>query len=150
LISDFPLAPERVTITKDDLSEHTVRMAESCGVNMDNMKLDNRLCLTLKDKKVHYRNLQFYTKHGLCVTKIHRVLTFTQVPFLQSFMLHCADKRRAAKSQFYKTLWKSIANLVSLVSFRCISHLTYRKSICGSWGTIASASSKKAITSMCN
>jgi hypothetical protein len=32
-------------------------------------------------------------------------------------------------------------------SFRCF---TCRKSICGSWGTIASSSSNKAITSICN
>ena len=46
-----------------------------------------KLTMNLMDKKkyvVHYRNLQFYVRHGLRVTRIHRVMKFTQEPWMRS------------------------------------------------------------------
>ncbi|XP_045162758.2 uncharacterized protein LOC123527404 [Mercenaria mercenaria] len=112
---DFPLAPEKIKICTEDLSPYTVQSAAAAGINMDRLSTEERLCLTLKDKKsytVHYLNLQFYTKHGLKVTKVHRVLSFVQAPFLERFMNFCGNKRKEARSPLYKTIWKNIANLV--------------------------------------
>jgi len=64
-----------------------------------------------KNKYVtHYRNLQLYTKHGLKITKIHRILSFTQKPWLKPWIDLCNAHRRAACSEFESDLAKLQAN----------------------------------------
>ena len=54
--------------------------------------------------------IQFYTRHGLKVTKIHRVLAFEQAPWLKSWIEQCNQKRRDAASDFESDLAKLQAN----------------------------------------
>lgn len=111
----FPLAPEHVRIKPEDLSEYTKKMAEECGISLEALREIKKLCLTLRDKKhyvTHYMSLQFYLKHGLVLTKIHRVIRFTQTPWLEDFMTDAADKRRGSKSKLYQTIFKGIPNSV--------------------------------------
>jgi len=68
-------------------------------------KLVSNLC----DKK-HYRCLQFYLNHGLELTKIHRIVSFTQRPFMQPFIEYCNRRRRDATSEFESGLYKLFAN----------------------------------------
>jgi len=52
-------------------------------------KRQNKLLASLYDKKhcvIHYRNLQQYTRHGLRVTKVHRVLQFAQFAWLRNYI----------------------------------------------------------------
>jgi len=54
----------------------------------------------------HYRNLQFYVKHGLIVTKIHRILSFSQAAWLKPWIDHCTRQRMMARSDFKSDLAK--------------------------------------------
>ena len=54
----------------------------------------------------HYRNLQFYLKHGLILTKVHRVLSFTQHTWLKPWIEFCTTQRQNAKSEFESDLAK--------------------------------------------
>jgi len=73
--SDYPLAPEHLTISPDMLSPFAANLAGN------NWKPTQKLIPNLFNKTnyvTHYRNLQFYIKHGLILTKVHRILSFTQ------------------------------------------------------------------------
>ena len=57
-----------------------------------------------------YRNLQFYLKHGLNLTKVHKVLSFTQRTWLKPWIDFCTTQRQNAKSEFESDLAKLQAN----------------------------------------
>ena len=101
--SDYPLAPEHLTVTKDMLSPFAQNIVGQ------GWKPIQKLIPNLYNKTnyvTHYRNLQFYISHGLVLTKIHRVFSFTQRPWLKS----CTIQRQNAKSEFESDLTKLQAN----------------------------------------
>ena len=59
---------------------------------------------------VHLENLQYYLKKGLKLTKVHRVVTFKQKPFLKKFIEKVTDLRSKVKNDFELRLFKLFAN----------------------------------------
>ena len=81
--SDYPLAPEHLTINETMPSSFQQKFPAH------QKKASIKLTPNLYDKKnyaVHYRNLQFYLQQGLVITKIHRVLTFKQSTWLKTYI----------------------------------------------------------------
>ena len=112
LHNDYPLAPEKVKVTKDMLSEYCKNISEKYNISTG---LVSKLIPTLGKKEkyvLHYRNLQLYNDLGLKVTKIHRALEFNQSPWLKQYIDFNTEKRKNAKNVFEKDFFKLMNNSV--------------------------------------
>ncbi|XP_068737901.1 uncharacterized protein [Montipora capricornis] len=110
LHNDYPLAPEKVKVTENMLSEYCKNIAKKYKISTG---LVHKLIPTLSNKEkyvLHYRNLQLYTDLGLKITKVHRVLEFNQSPWLKEYIDFNTQKRTNAKNAFEKDFFKLMNN----------------------------------------
>ncbi|UYV70201.1 hypothetical protein LAZ67_7002162 [Cordylochernes scorpioides] len=106
--NDFPLAPERLQIVESMLSDFQKSLPHSIASSI-------KLCPIFFPKSsytVHYRTLKFYLSQGLILTKIHKILSFNQSPWLKPYIDFNTDQRKQAKSEFEKSFWKLLNNSV--------------------------------------
>ena len=112
LHNDYPLAPEKVCVKKDMLSDYCKKIATKYNISTG---LVHKLIPTLSNKEkyvLHYRNLQMYIDLGLKLKKIHRVLEFDQSPWLKQYIDFNTQKRSQAKNAFEKDFFKLMNNSV--------------------------------------
>ena len=75
-----------------------------------------KLITTLNDKRdvvLHYRNIKQYTRLGLKLENVKRVLCFKQSRFLQQYILMTTALRAEARDEFLRTFAKLLINAVS-------------------------------------
>ncbi|GBM47569.1 hypothetical protein AVEN_90276-1 [Araneus ventricosus] len=110
LHNDNPLAPEKMDIKFEDLSEFSKAV-----LNGIKYTPSTKLVPNLKDKKnyiTYYKNLQFYLKHGLKLEKVHKILRFQQKPWLKKYIMFNTEQRKNSKSAFEKDFFKLMNNSV--------------------------------------
>ncbi len=110
--NDYPLAPEKMTVQYDQLSEHTKRILSIVGGKHHPTE---KLIPNLNDKLnyvVHYRNLKLYLELGLKIKAINKVMSFSQSKWLKKYIDFNTNKRKEAKEDFEKDLYKLMNNAV--------------------------------------
>ena len=112
LHNDYPLAPEKILVSDHMLSPYCKGLKDSENISSGRVhKLVPNLMT--KDKYVlHYRNLQQYLSLGMKLKKVHRVLEFTQKPWMREYIDFNTEKRKMAKNSFEKDFFKLMNNSV--------------------------------------
>jgi len=102
----FPLAPEHMVIGENLLSDYNKSFR---SVQTKAKKL---VCTQLPKKNylVHYRNLKFYLRMGLQVSKIHSIIEFEQSPWMKGYIDGNSEKRALGTSDFEKSIYKLLNN----------------------------------------
>ena len=80
--NDYPLAPEKLAITYDMLSDYCKKIAD--------------------EYKINSRNLQLYLPLRMKLTKIHRVIKFKQSDWMKKYIDFNTEKRTNAANSFEK------------------------------------------------
>ena len=104
--SDYPLAPEKIIVQKEWLSDYCLEIAYEHNITTSSRK---KLVPHLIDKNnymIHYRNLQQCLEKRLTLKKVHRILKFKQEDWMKPYIDFNTQKRKAATNDADKNLFK--------------------------------------------
>lgn len=108
---DLPMAPEHLNITYNMLSPHAKKLCDS--LNLKHVLPCKKLTPNFFNKQnyiCHYLTLKFYVENGLKITKIHKILAFSQKPWLKEYINFNNEKRIEATSDSEKDFLKKMNN----------------------------------------
>ena len=100
LHNDYPLAPEKLAVSSDMLSNYCKKIADKYEIKVGDKK---KLIQHLGNKTnyvVYYRNLQLYLSFGMKLSKIHRVLELRQSGWMKKCIDFNTEKRMNATNAF--------------------------------------------------
>ena len=110
--SDYPLAPEKLAVPYEMLSDYCKIIADKYEIKVGDVK---KLIPNLGNKTnyvLHYRYLQLYLFLGMKLTKIHRVSKFKQSDWMKNYIEFYTEERKNAVNSFEKDFFKLMANAV--------------------------------------
>ena len=112
LHNDFPLAPEKHTVSNDMLSKYCKKIGDKYEIKVGDVeKLIPNLC-NKTNYVVQYRNLQLHLSLGMKLTKVHRILKFNQSDWMEKYIDFNTKKKVNAANDFEKDLFKLMINFV--------------------------------------
>ena len=115
--SDYPLAPENMSIRPDMVSDFSKNIykhyhkGKDYKSDEDNKKLVLNVC-SKSNYVVHIRNLKYYLEQGLKLVSINQCIKFYQSEWLEEWIAFNTNKRKEAKNEFEKDLFKLMNNAV--------------------------------------
>jgi hypothetical protein len=62
--------------------------------------------------KIHSRTLQLYISLGLKIIKVHKILRFTEAPYLRDYIDFNTEKRKSTNSPMEKNMFKLMNNSI--------------------------------------
>ena len=109
---DYPLAPEKLAISHDILSDYSKKIVDKYGIKVGDVK---KLVPNLGNKTyyvVHYKNRQLYLSLGIKLIKIHRALKFKQSDWMKIYIDFNTKQGTNASNSFEKIFLKLMINSV--------------------------------------
>ena len=110
---DYPVCPQIKNIPENMLSEYQKYLNNKLDIKYN--EKDKKLILDLLPKKmykVYYKNLEYYIKLGIKITKIHRILTFDEKLFLKGYIDLNTELRKKSKNDLEKDLFRLMNNAI--------------------------------------
>ena len=110
--NNYSLAPEKLAISYEMLSDYCKKIADKYGIKVGDVK---KLIPNLGDKTnyvVHYRNLQLCLSLGMKLTKIHKILKLKQSDWMKKYIDFNTEKRKNAANDFEKDFFMLMINSV--------------------------------------
>ena len=84
LHNDFPLAPEKLTVSNDMLSKYCRKIGGKYEIKVGTVEIFMTNLGNKTNYVVPYRNLHLYLSLGMKLTTIHRVLKFNQSDWMKT------------------------------------------------------------------
>ena len=83
LHDDYPLAPEKIEISDNILSNYCSNIANEYGITINNLvqNLGNK-----REYVLHYKNLQLYLSLRMKLVKVHRILKLKQSDWSKKYI----------------------------------------------------------------
>ena len=103
--NDYPLAPEKISIPKEWLSDYCLKIANARNITKGTVK---KLVPNLTNKNnylIYYRNLQQCLELGMKLKKIHRILKFKQSDWMRSYIDFSTQKRAISNNESDKNFF---------------------------------------------
>ena len=110
--NDYPLAPEKINIPKEWLSDYSLKILNACNIITGKVK---KLVANLMNKNnyvIHYWNLQQCLELGMKLKKIHRILKFKQKDWMKLYIDFNTQKRKEATNDADKNHFKLLNNAI--------------------------------------
>ena len=107
--NDYPLAPEKIKIQKEWLSNYCLGIANEHNISTETIK---KLVTSLMDKNnyvIYYRNIQRCLDLGMKIKKIHRILKFKQKDWMKPYIDLNTQKKKQSMT-LIKTFFKLLNN----------------------------------------
>ena len=117
---DLPLAPEKMKIKKEQISKYSLDILKDIK---SEFTPSEKLVSHFNPRKryiIHHRALRYYLKMGLKVTKIHRVVTYTEKAWLKPWIEHNTEFRAGAQNGFERDFYKLMNNSTFGKTMECV------------------------------
>ena len=112
ILNKYPLAPEKINIPKDWLSDYSLEIANAHNITTGTVKILVPNLINKNNYVIHYRNLQQCLELGMKLKKINRILKFKQKDWIKPDIDFNTQKRKEASNEADKNHFKLLNNTV--------------------------------------
>ena len=110
--NDYPLAPEKIKIPKEWLSDYCLEIANAHNITTRTVKKSVPNLMNKNNYVIYYRNLQQCIELGMKLKKIHRILKFKQKDWMKPYIDFNSERRKERTNEADKNHFKLLNNAV--------------------------------------
>ena len=110
ILNDYSLAPEKINIPKEWLSDYCLKIANAHNITTGTVKTLVPNLMNKNNYVIHYRNLQQCLELGMKFKKIHRILKFKQKDWMKPYIDFNTQKGKEAANDADKNYFKLLNN----------------------------------------